>query len=478
MTEKLPNAPGKYVAGVKEYRETYWDPDYQPKATDLLACFKVTPQPGVPREEVAAAVAAESSTGTWTTVWTDLLTNLDHYKGRAYRIEDVPGDKESYYAFVAYPIDLFEEGSIVNVLTSLVGNVFGFKALRALRLEDIRFPLHYVMTCGGPPHGIQVERDKLNKYGRPLLGCTIKPKLGLSAKNYGRAVYECLRGGLDFTKDDENINSQPFMRWRQRFECVAEAVHQAEAETGERKGHYLNVTSPTVEEMYKRAEFAKSMDMRIIMHDFFTAGFTANTSLANWCRDNGVLLHIHRAMHAVVDRHPKHGIHFRVLTKCLRLSGGDHMHSGTVVGKLEGDREATLGWVDLMRESFVPENRARGIFFDQDFGTMPGMMPVASGGIHVWHMPALVAIFGDDACLQFGGGTLGHPWGNAAGAAANRVAVEACVQARNAGIEVEKHGREVLTKAAKSSPELAAAMETWKEVRFEFDTVDKLDVAS
>jgi ribulose-bisphosphate carboxylase large chain len=32
------------------------------------------------------------------------------------------------------------------------------------------------------PHGIQVERDKLNKYGRGLLGCTIKPKLGLSAK--------------------------------------------------------------------------------------------------------------------------------------------------------------------------------------------------------------------------------------------------------------------------------------------------------
>lgn len=28
-------------------------------------------------------------------------------------------------------------------------------------------------------------------------------------------------------------------------------------------------------------------------------------------------------------------------------------------------------------------------------------------------MPALTEIFGDDACLQFGGGTLGHPWGNA-----------------------------------------------------------------
>jgi ribulose-bisphosphate carboxylase large chain len=61
-----------------------------------------------------------------------------------------------------------------------------------LRLEDLRIPPAYAKTFQGPPHGIQVERDKLNKYGRALLGCTIKPKLGLSAKNYGRAVYECL----------------------------------------------------------------------------------------------------------------------------------------------------------------------------------------------------------------------------------------------------------------------------------------------
>jgi len=63
-----------YSAGVKAYRQTYWEPDYRLRDTDLLACFKITPQPGVEREEAAAAVAAESSTGTWTTVWTDLLT--------------------------------------------------------------------------------------------------------------------------------------------------------------------------------------------------------------------------------------------------------------------------------------------------------------------------------------------------------------------------------------------------------------------
>ena len=69
----------KFNAGVKEYRHTYWAPEYMPLDTDILACFKITPQAGVDREEAAAAVAAESSTGTWTTVWTDLLTDMDYY---------------------------------------------------------------------------------------------------------------------------------------------------------------------------------------------------------------------------------------------------------------------------------------------------------------------------------------------------------------------------------------------------------------
>jgi ribulose-bisphosphate carboxylase large chain len=238
------------------------------------------------------------------------------------------------------------------------------------------------------------------------------------------------------------------------------------------------VTAPTPEEMYKRAEYAKEIRAPIIMHDYLAGGLCANAGLANWCRNNGMLLHIHRAMHAVIDRNPHHGIHFRVLTKILRLSGGDHLHTGTVVGKLEGDRASTLGWIDLLRESYVPEDRSRGIFFDQDWGSMPGGFAVASGGIHVWHMPALVTIFGDDSVLQFGGGTLGHPWGNAAGAHANRVALEACVQARGEGRHLEKEGKDILTAAAAHSPELKIAMETWKEIKFEFETMDKLAIAN
>ena len=101
------------------------------------------------------------------------------------------------------------------------------------------------------------------------------------AKNYGRAVYECLRGGLYFTKDDENVNSQPFMRWRDRFLFCAEAIYKSQAETGEIKGHYLNATAGTCEEMIKRAVFARELGVPIVMHDYLTGGFTANTSLAH-----------------------------------------------------------------------------------------------------------------------------------------------------------------------------------------------------
>jgi ribulose-bisphosphate carboxylase large chain len=470
-------ADKSYQAGVKNYADNYWTPDYVPLDTDLLAVFKVVAQEGVPREEAAAAVAAESSTGTWTTVWTDLLTDLEYYKGRAYRIEPVGGDPSAFFAFVAYPMDLFEEGSVVNVLTSLVGNVFGFKALRSLRLEDIRFPVAYVKTCGGPPNGIQVERDRLGKYGRPLLGCTIKPKLGLSAKNYGRAVYECLRGGLDFTKDDENINSQPFMRWRDRFLYCEEGINRANEQSGEIKGHYMNVTPATMEDMYERAQFAKDLGSIIVMIDL-VIGYTAMTSMGKWCRANGMLLHLHRAGHGTYTRQKAHGVSFRVIAKWVRMMGVDHVHAGTVVGKLEGDPSMMKGYYDVLRLNNNEINPEQGIYFDQDWASMPGVMPVASGGIHAGQMHLLLDHLGEDTILQFGGGTIGHPSGIAAGAEANRVALEGMVKARNEGKDYVKDGDQILKDLAKKCPPLQVALDTWGDISFNYESTDTSDVVA
>src|SRR6476620_4547334 len=467
---------GRWTAGVTTYAEMgYWDPDYTPQDTDILCAFRVTPQDGVDAIEAAAAVAGESSTATWTVVWTDRLTSYEHYQAKAYSVEEVPGTPGQYIALIAYDIDLFEEGSIANLTSSIIGNVFGFKPLKALRLEDLRIPVAYIKTFQGPAHGIVMERELLNKYGRPLLGATIKPKLGLSARNYGRVIYEANRGGLDFTKDDENINSQPFMRWRDRFLFGMEGVNKAMADTGEIKGHYFNVTAATLEEMYERAEFAAELGSVVVMIDL-TIGFTAMQSMSHWARRNGVLLHLHRAGHSTYTRQKTHGVSFRVLAKWCRLIGVDHLHAGTVVGKLEGDPATTRGYYDSLRDDHIPINPANGIFFDQDWASMPGVMPVASGGIHAGQMHQLLHYLGEDVVLQFGGGTIGHPMGIAAGATANRVAVEAMIQARNEGRDYFQEGPDILEKAAKGCPELNAALQVWKDVTFDFESTDTPDL--
>jgi len=474
-TRNLRDAKERYRAGVMKYAQMgYWQPDYQPRETDVLALFRITPQEGVDPEEAAAAVAGESSTATWTVVWTDRLTACDWYRAKAYKVEPVPGSPGQYFAYIAYDLDLFEPGSIANLTASIIGNVFGFKPLKALRLEDMRLPVAYVKTFLGPATGIVVERERLDKFGRPLLGATIKPKLGLSGKNYGRVVYEALKGGLDFTKDDENINSQPFMHWRDRFLYCMEAVNRAQAATGEVKGTYLNVTAGTMEDMYERAEFAKELGSVVVMIDL-VIGYTAIQSMAKWARNNDTILHLHRAGHSTYTRQKTHGISFRVISKWMRLAGVDHIHAGTVVGKLEGDPNSVQGFYNVLREDKNPVDLQRGIFFEQDWGGLRRVMPVASGGIHAGQMHQLLGYLGEDVVLQFGGGTIGHPMGIQAGATANRVALEAIILARNEGRDLWTEGPQILAEAARHCTPLKAALDTWGEVTFDYASTDTPD---
>ena len=465
----------RYKSGVMPYAQMgYWDGDYEPKDTDLIALFRISPQEGVDPIEAAAAVAGESSTATWTVVWTDRLTACENYRAKAYRVDPVPGAPGQYFSYIAYDLALFEEGSIANLTASIIGNVFGFKPLKALRLEDMRIPVAYLKTFQGPPTGIVVERERLDKFGRPLLGATTKPKLGLSSKNYGRVVYEALRGGLDFVKDDENINSQPFMHWRDRFLYCTEAVNKASAATGEVKGHYLNVTAATMEDMYERADFAKQLGSCIVMIDL-VIGYTAIQSMAKWARRNDMILHLHRAGHGTYTRQKTHGISFRVIAKWMRMAGVDHIHAGTVVGKLEGDPNVIKGIYSICRDSFTKQNLEQGVFFDQDWAGLRKLMPVASGGIHAGQMHQLITYLGEDVVLQFGGGTIGHPDGIQAGATANRVALEVMIKARNEGRDIWHEGPQILAEAARWCSPLRAALDTWKDVTFNYQSTDTAD---
>jgi ribulose-bisphosphate carboxylase large chain len=254
-----------------------------------------------------------------------------------------------------------------------------------------------------------------------------------------------------------------------------EGVNKASERSGEVKGHYLNVTASTMEDMYERAEFAKELGSVVVMIDL-VIGWTAIQSMSKWAKRNDMLLHMHRAGHSTYTRQKDHGVSFRVISKWLRLAGVDHLHAGTVVGKLEGDRGSVLGFYDVLREDRNTVNPEHGLFFDQDWVGLRKVMPVASGGIHAGQMHQLLDLFGNDVVLQFGGGTIGHPEGIAAGATANRVALEAMVKARNEGRDILLEGPRILADAAQWCRPLRAALDTWGEVTFDYASTDTLDV--
>jgi ribulose-bisphosphate carboxylase large chain len=204
-------------------------------------------------------------------------------------------------------------------------------------------------------------------------------------------------------------------------------------------------------------------------------GYTAIQSMAKWARRNDTILHLHRAGHGTYTRQKTHGVSFRVIAKWMRMAGVDHIHAGTVVGKLEGDPNVIKGIYSICRDSFTRQNLEQGVFFDQDWAGLRKVMPVASGGIHAGQMHQLITYLGEDVVLQFGGGTIGHPHGIQAGATANRVALEAIIKARNEGRDIWQEGPQILEDAARWCSPLRAALQTWKDVTFNYQSTDTAD---
>jgi ribulose-bisphosphate carboxylase large chain len=435
----------KFEAGVSPYSSRYLELGYKPEEDELLIAFKVTPRTGTSMEEAASAVAAESSVGTWTEVELGNEQKYNKFKARVYRIE---GD----IAYISYPLIIFEKNSIPNILSSVVGNVFGFKAVSALRIEDMKIPLALVNSFPGPKYGIAGVRKILGVKDRPMTGSTEKPKLGNSPKEHAYIAYNTLRGGIDTVKDDENLNSQSWSNFYKRADETLKAVNKAEKETGESKGWWANVTAGDTEEMLRRCSYIAKKGGKFVMIDYLTAGFAATASLRKRTGELGLALHCHRAMHAVIDRQPNHGVEFKVLAKWARLTGVDHLHTGTGVGKLEGEFQDLKDRCNLLRMSNTP--KAGGLHFDQPWGKLKTVVPVASGGLHPGHVWKVFETYGNDAFFLFGGGTHGHPGGSYAGAKAVRAAVEAAAH----GISPDE--------AMKDSKELRQAIELWGTVKF------------
>ena len=407
----------------------------QPASKDEVLCtFRVEHDPSVEFPWAAGALAAESSIGTWDPGLTTMTGEERQYGARVVKM-----DVAKKLVWVAYPEALFERGNLPQMLSSVVGNVYGLKEVRKLRFVDIEMPAGYVKSFPGPQLGLDGVRKMLGFKDRPILGTIVKPKLGLSADNWAKAAYNAWRGGIDFVKDDENLTSMRFNNFHDRARKVMDLKKKAERETGEKKLYFCNVSAP-VTEMKKRADFVcGELGNDYVMIDVLTVGFSAVQEMREYLEGKGIGIHAHRAMHGAFSRLEEHGIDMLPVSKWVRMSGADNLHAGTLgAGKMftEGGKSHARQIYDFLRS---------------DWHGLKKTIPVASGGMH----PGVINLVWDandgnpDFCATAGGGVHGNPLGSEAGARAMRQAVEAYQK----GVPLEEH--------AKKHEELAAAIKRW-----------------
>ena len=409
---------------MKEYSYMHINEKVDPD--DYVICkYRVTTE--MTMQKAAEAIAAEQSTGTWTGITT--LKN-DVFEKYGARVLGIDGDTTT----IAYPAEDFsiEIGGVPQILSVISGNLFGLESIGKVRLEDVDFPKSITEQFKGPKFGIEGLRKILKRPEKPLVGTIVKPKIGLSPKDFANYIYEAGSGGLTNGKDDETLVDQKFCPIEDRTVAVAEALDRLRGE-GHEMIHAINV-STSGHKILELAEKVQGWGATQIMVDVITCGFAAVQALAE-DPSIKVPVHVHRTMHGAFTKDPLHGVSMVPIAKICRMCGGDALHIGTLgAGKMSGgDRD---------------DHKNLEVCIDRK-SPYRTVMPVCSGGVYPGVVGKIIKAAGMDAQIQAGGGVAGHPGGVRKGAMAMSQAVDAAFL----GTDVKKY--------AETHLELRVALERW-----------------
>jgi len=364
--------------------------------------------------------------------------------------------RRSGFVFISYPYEHFDSRNLLQILASIRGNIYGLKELQECKLLDWKIPTKFQKQFPGPKVGLKEVRKRLGTKKRPHVGTIVKPKVGLSPREWGDVAANAFLGGLDMVKDDENLVNQKFCPWKNRVLKVIDAAERV----GEPKIYVPNI-SDFLPRMLDRIDFLVEHGWRMAMIDVYVMGPVGLREVLKELHRKRFLVHAHRAGHGAETR-GRWGVGFAFWEKLYRLLGVSQLHTGTGVGKMEGSALEIKKYGEIARERRVDAMEPFFLEFRWAPHVKP-MMPVASGGNHPGLMEGLMEIYGPDVTVMAGGGVHGHPGGTMAGARALRAAAEAVAEGKS------------LKEKAGEVPELKAALKKWgylpgKETRKELRT--------
>ena len=430
----------------------------------VLVAYHMQPAAGHGYLEVAAHIAAESSTGTNV----EVSTTDDFTKGvdaLVYFIDEAKGVMK-----VAYPNDLFDRNltdgraMLVSFLTLAIGNNQGMGDVKHLQMQDFYVPWSMLRMYDGPAKDITDLWDIL---GRPrvnggyIAGTIIKPKLGLRPEPFAKAAYQFWLGG-DFIKNDEPQGNQVFCPTKKVIPLVYDAMKRAMDETGQAKLFSANITADDHYEMLARADYIlETFGPDANKVAFLVDGYVGGPGMITTARRQypGQYLHYHRAGHgAVTSPSSVRGYTAFVLAKMSRLQGASGIHVGTMgYGKMEGGKD------DRNIAYMIERDSADGPYYHQEWHGMKPTTPIISGGMNALRLPGFFENLGHGNVINTsGGGSYGHIDSPAAGAISLRQSYE-CWKSGADPIEFAKEHKE-FARAFESFPKDADKLfPGWRE---------------
>lgn len=296
-------------------------------------------------------------------------------------------------AFPTVNIDWHRDG-FSHLLCVLLGGQVDIDIIKKCHVMDIDD--RGLIPKLAPKFGLSGMREYLGRYDKPLLGCIIKPKIGLGPKDYASIVEEMVEGGADIIKEDEILGSPAFCTLEERLEIVKAVI-------GKRRVIYLTAINGDADSVLEKAKAVNAAGINGV-HLNVWSGMGNYSALRRL--DLPMALHYQKSGDKTFT-HVDNPFRFSWYSMCklAAWSGVDTIHTGMWGGYLSDDPDELAATMKMLTDHNV--------------------VPALSCGMNAKLIPIVTEKFGPDYLANVGSACHSHPDGVYAGVKALREAIDA-----------------------------------------------------
>jgi ribulose-bisphosphate carboxylase large chain len=268
----------------------------------------------------------------------------------------------------------YEAGQLLNMI---LGNT---SLQDGITLIDATFPQDIAKAFGGPNHGLDGIRARVNATGA-VSATALKPQ-GSTPEALAKLATDIALGGIDYIKDDHGIADQFYSPFAERVPLIAEGVAKAGRQTGI-PTRYLPSLNGNLDQQRKQIEICRNSGVDCVLIAPMICGFSQFVTLKT---ENPDFIFMTHPSMGGWPMQPSF-----LFGKLLRLLGSDASVFANYGGRFGYTKEEC--------------RRAAGFALEEWTGIKP-CVPVPAGGMLLERIPELLDFFGQGVMLLIGGSLL------------------------------------------------------------------------